>query len=163
MLVALKRKLDTSQDLGFNPQAFQVGIVTSYLGVANWYRSEIAAKLDRRFSAQVVQTVQGTQKNLIIRIIPNRKLSTFAGDGRDNLVADTRWKHGYIVGITDDSLLLATYGRNDSDSFLFTGRATQHINSQRCFAQNVSSLVYITLGTNTSKARRGCLGPCSRQ
>ena len=163
MLVALKRKLDTSQDLGFNPQAFQVGIVTSYLGVANWYRSEIATKLDRRFSAQVVQTVQGTQKNLIIRIIPNRKLSTFAGDGRDNLVADTRWKHGYIVGITDDSLLLATYGRNDSDSFLFTGRATQHINSQRCFAQNVSSLVYITLGTNTSKARRGCLGPCSRQ
>jgi hypothetical protein len=36
----------------------------------------------------------------VFRLNPNTRLSAFAGDRPDNLVADTRWRYGYVVGVT---------------------------------------------------------------
>ena len=158
MFIALKAALDSSDEktLGFNPLSFQAGIVTSYLGVVNWFNSAIADHLDRRFTAQVIQTVQGSQKNLVIRLNPNRKLSPFAGAGSDNLVADTRWRHAYIVGITDESMQLSTYGKPDDSNYLVNSQTTKHIFSQYKFAQHAASLVNIHLENEANKACRHC-------
>lgn len=149
-LIALKTMLDNTPaaQLGFDPHGFQVSIISSYLGVVNWFQSEMPRQLqnDRRFSAQVLQTVQGSQKSLVFRLNPNKRLTAFAGAGPDNLVADTRWRYGYVVGVTDDSMDSTTYGKPADDKFyMLKSSITQHIYSQYLFAQNNESLKKITL------------------
>jgi hypothetical protein len=158
-LIALKKKLDTTpaDQLGFDPTTFKVGVISSYLGVINWFQAKISRILDHRFSAHILQTVQGSQKNLVFRLNPNRRLSPFAGEGRDNLVADTRWQHGYIVGVTDESLGSETYGKPSTNAhYMLTSSVTKHVYSQYLFAKDINAAVHVDLDEEATAVCEVC-------
>jgi hypothetical protein len=74
---------DHQECMSYASESVQEIKLRTYLGVINWFQSEMPRQLqnDRRFSAQVLQTVQGSQKSLVFRLNPNKRLSAFAGAG----------------------------------------------------------------------------------
>jgi hypothetical protein len=158
-LIVLKGLLDCGSEatLGFKPESFTVAVISSYLGVVNWMKMMIHKHLDKRFTAHVFEVVQGLEKDLVFRVNPNTRLTPFAGAAKDNLVADTRWRYGYCILATSESLDSNTYGK-PNEYYMTVSPTTRNVYGQYQFACIFDSMREVDLDADAGVECRKCGG-----
>ena len=157
-LKALKKALDSEEDLVFNKEAFDVKVISHYLGVVNYMELAIESELkDSRFSAHSFKTIQGLEAACILRLNPNYRLTPFAGQRKDNLVANSRFKYGQITMVTSGSLDPATY--NQSEAYMIANPATKCVYEYHLFAEKHNMEVVISLENTASCICKMCGEP----
>ena len=133
-LTSLLKALNEEKEVRLDKQKFFVKVISPYLGVVNGMTNTINDLKDSRFSASSQNVVQGLGVNVIMRLIPNKALTDFSGEHKDDLVAMSRFKHGFLYYITKESVEASTYKFVKEDGLMQTYR-TKKVSQHHAFFQ----------------------------
>ncbi|KAG4423988.1 hypothetical protein IFR04_002830 [Cadophora malorum] len=157
LLRFINSAIHSEKEITFDKKKCTVAVESTYLGVIDPMKTFIEAEIrNRNFSTHNLQTVQGLGKGVIIRVNPGKVNTIFAGDARDDLVANSRFQYGYIYIVTNTSLNPGSYKppmKNGSD--MLRNPATSGLYSAFLWFRKQKLLVDMTI--EDTRPCRSCL------
>lgn len=111
----------------WNKNEFRVWAISPYTAVVQALKIAIATEVhDPRFNAATIETVQGLGCDIILKVLPGQRLTAFVNKAEDVLVANTRFKSGFAIFQTKESMDPNTYQFKNGELGMFMSSKTSH-------------------------------------